>query len=161
MGEERSRDELLLCERLVIDGGTQVRRVLSETLIQEYVDVLRRGGQFPPLDVYFDGDTYWLADGFHRLEAAKRAGYIALAATIHPGGMREALLHSLGANADRRHAVQLMLADAEWREWSNQKIARHCNGSEVLVPSNDCAAVLRESPWRVRRESCGRRQGRM
>jgi hypothetical protein len=34
--EERSLVESLLCERLVIDGGTQVRIVLSETIIEVY-----------------------------------------------------------------------------------------------------------------------------
>jgi len=65
-----------------------------------------------------------------------------MAATVHPGGQREALLHALGANethghrrtdADRRHAVELMLADPEWREWNNSAIARQCRVSEFLV----------------------------
>jgi len=136
--------ELLPCERLVIVGGLQVRKVLSETIIQAYADALRRGVQFPPIDVYFDGHIHWLADGLHRLEAAKRVGHTTIAIVCYPGGKREALLHRLGANeapgrrrtnADRRNAVHMMLADAEWREWSDQQIARHCNVSEGLVRS--------------------------
>src|SRR5215831_3392079 len=83
-----------------------------------------------------------LPDGFHRLQAAKQAGRDSITATIHPGGQRAALLHALGANdthghrrtdADRRHAVELMLADPEWREWNNSAIARQCRVSEFLV----------------------------
>jgi len=80
-----------------------------------------------------------LADGFHRLQAAKQAGRDSIATTIHPGGQREALLHALSANdthgyrrtdADRRHAIELMLADPEWQAWSNREIARQCRVSE-------------------------------
>src|SRR5262249_10900940 len=65
-----------------------------------------------------------------------------IAATIHPGGQRAALLHALGANdthghrrtdMDRRHAIELMLADPEWQAWSNREIARQCRVSEFLV----------------------------
>src|SRR5262249_53456243 len=65
-----------------------------------------------------------------------------LAATIHPGGQREALLHALSANdthgyrrtdMDRRHAIELMLADPEWQAWSNREIARQCRVSEFLA----------------------------
>src|SRR5215471_8215285 len=83
-----------------------------------------------------------LPNGFHRLQAAKQAGRDSIAATIHPGGQRGALLHALGANdahghrrtdADRRHAIELMLADPEWQAWSNREIARQCRVSEFLV----------------------------
>lgn len=65
-----------------------------------------------------------------------------MAATVYPGGKREALLHALGANethghrrtdADRRHAVELLIADPEWRAWSDREIARQCHVSHMLV----------------------------
>ena len=31
------------------------------------------GAEFPPLIVFFDGATYWLADGFHRYYGAQRS----------------------------------------------------------------------------------------
>src|SRR5262249_8268436 len=83
-----------------------------------------------------------LPNGCHRVQAAQQAGRDSLAATIHPGGQREALLHALGANdthgyrrtdMDRRHAIELMLADPEWQAWSNREIARQCRVSEFLV----------------------------
>ena len=42
--------------------------------VQEYVDRLRRGQRLLPLTVCFDGEGYFLKDGFHRLEAARRLG---------------------------------------------------------------------------------------
>jgi alkylated DNA repair dioxygenase AlkB len=122
--------------------GTQARAALSETIIHEYAEALARGDAFPPIEVYFDETTYWLADGFHRVNAAKIAGHTTIAAVVRTGGTREALLHAVSANeehgyrrtdADRRHAVRLLLADAAWREWNNSAIARQCRVSEFLV----------------------------
>jgi hypothetical protein len=133
--------DLLSLERIRTEG-TQVRVALSEIVIREYADALARGDEFPPIDVYYDETVHWLADGFHRLQAAKQAGRDSIAATINPGGQREALLHALSANdthgyrrtdADRRHAIELMLADPAWREWNNSAIARQCRVSEFLV----------------------------
>jgi hypothetical protein len=133
--------DMLSFERIRTEG-TQVRVALSETVIREYAEALAQGAEFPPIEVYYDETAHWLADGFHRLQAAKQAGRDSLAATIHPGGQREALLHALSANdthgyrrtdMDRRHAIELMLADPEWQAWSNREIARQCRVSEFLV----------------------------
>jgi len=133
--------DLLSLERIRTEG-TQVRVALSEIVIREYADALARGDEFPPIEVYDDETVHWLADGFHRLQAAKQAGRDSIAATIHPGGQRAALLHALSANdthgyrrtdGDRRHAIELMLADPEWQAWSNREIARQCRVSEFLV----------------------------
>jgi len=122
--------------------GTQARVTLSETIIREYADAMTNGDAFPPIDVYGEETTYWLADGFHRVSAAKIAGHTTIAAVVHEGGKREALLHAVSANeehghrrteADRRHAVSLLLADPEWQAWNNSEIARQCRVSEFLV----------------------------
>jgi len=56
--------------------------------------------------------------------------------------LRDAILYSLSANhdhglrrtnVDKRKAVQTMLDDFEWQEWSNGEIARRCRVSEFLV----------------------------
>lgn len=136
--------ETLPLDRIATES-TQARAVISETVIGEYAEALERGDAFPPIDVYYDGEAYWLADGFHRLRAAARVGQDTIVATVHPGGKREALLHALGANethghrrtdADRRHAVTLMLNDPEWQLWNNSEIARQCHVSEHLVRLN-------------------------
>src|SRR5690349_7472119 len=36
-------------------------------------------------------------------------------------------------DVDRRHAIELMLADPAWQAWSNREIARQCRVSEFLV----------------------------
>jgi phage N-6-adenine-methyltransferase len=93
--------------------------------------------------VYHDGARYWLADGFHRLNAAYRSGKFAeIPADIKAGTRRDAVLFAAGANAshglrrtdaDKRRSVEMLLLDDEWGKWSNMEIARRCNVGEKLV----------------------------
>ena len=69
--------DLLSLERIRTEG-TQVRVALSETVIREYAEAIEQGDEFPPIEVYYDETAYWLADGFHRLQAAKQAGQYAV-----------------------------------------------------------------------------------
>lgn len=124
------------------DGGTQARETLDLAVISDYTMAMRRGDTFPPIDVYFDGTDYWLADGFHRVAAAAGIGQDMIAAIVHQGGRRAALLHAAGANlahglrrtnADKHKAVMTLLADEEWRKWSDRQIARHCGVDHKFV----------------------------
>ena len=86
----------------------------------------------------------WLADGYHRWHAATIAGLQTIAADVRPGGWREAILYSVGANAehgwrrsndDKRKAVLTLLADPGWAAWSDREIARQCGVVAPLVGS--------------------------
>jgi DNA modification methylase/uncharacterized ParB-like nuclease family protein len=134
--------ELLPLAVIRTDGGTQPRAALDEAVIAEYAEALREGAHFPPVVVFHDGRDYWLADGFHRLHAAARAGRAELAADVRQGDRRAAVLHAVGANAehglrrtgaDKRRAVLCLLGDAEWREWPQGEIARRCVVSREYV----------------------------
>lgn len=127
--------------RITIEG-LQSRCEINEEAVQEYKVAMQGGATFPPITVFHDGSHYWLADGFHRLMAAKSCAHTEIEAVVHVGTMRDALMHSLGANAlhglrrtnaDKRHAVNLMLDDPEWSEWSDSDIARACNVYRALV----------------------------
>ena len=65
-----------------------------------------------------------------------------LAADVRQGTRREAVLHSEGANAehglprtnaDKRHAVMLLLKDEEWATWDDREIGRRCCVHHVFV----------------------------
>ncbi|PZP97177.1 MAG: hypothetical protein DI587_18535 [Variovorax paradoxus] len=125
-----------------IDGGTQARVELNQSVVDEYADGFLTGAQFPPVIVYFDGTDRWLADGFHRYFGAKKAGLTQIYENVVPGTRRDAILHSVKANAthglkrsnaDKRKAVETMLADEEWRSWSDRKIAEACGVGHQLV----------------------------
>ena len=127
-----------------IDGGTQSRVELNEETVAEYRDAYLAGAEFPPVIVFFDGTDRWLADGFHRYFGAKAAGRTTIYENIASGSRRDAVLHSLKANAkhglkrtnaDKRKAVELMLADDEWAAWSDRKIAEACGVSDKTVAS--------------------------
>jgi hypothetical protein len=62
---------------------------LIEETVQTYVYQLRSGGRFQPLRARFDGTNYFLEDGFHRLEAAKRMGRKRVEVQIRPGTLAQ------------------------------------------------------------------------
>jgi hypothetical protein len=127
------------------NGGTQARAGTDADTVADYAEQMREGAKFPPIIVYFDGQAYWLADGFHRLAAHQRAfasGMVSIRAEVKAGTRRDAVLHAAGANAshglkrtsaDKRRAVAVLLEDEEWSKWSNNEIARRCGVSLDLV----------------------------
>ena len=126
---------------LRLDGGTQPRIELNPEVIAEYAELLSNDIKFPPITVYFDGVNYWLADGFHRYWAALEAK-VELEINVINGTQRDAILHSVGANAthglrrsnqDKRKAVVTLLQDNEWSQWSDRAIARQCQVSHHTV----------------------------
>ena len=62
----------LRIDQIRMDGGTQPRTRLSSATIDEYAQAMMDGMIFPPVEVYHDGIEYWLADGFHRVQACSR-----------------------------------------------------------------------------------------
>lgn len=127
---------------LRIDGGTQPRALMNEEVISEYADILVENDSLPPVVVFHDGANHWLADGFHRYFANKKAGFIDIKADVRQGTRRDAILYSVGANSDhglrrttedKRKAVITLLNDIEWSEWSDHEIAKQCHVSHMTV----------------------------
>jgi len=78
--------------------GMQVRVRLCEETVKEYAEAMAAGAKFPPVIVFNDGTNYWLADGFHRLEAWKRNGVNSIKADVKEGSRIDALKFAFGAN---------------------------------------------------------------
>lgn len=125
-----------------IDGGTQSRAAIDQASVEEYAEAIRAGVKFPEVLVYFDGVSYWLVDGFHRYHAHRIAGKAGIDAIAKDGTQREAVLASLAVNnnhglrrtnADKRKAVDTLLADSEWSAWSDGVIAKACAVSQPYV----------------------------
>jgi uncharacterized ParB-like nuclease family protein len=96
--------------------GMQVRARLCEETVKEYAEAMAAGAKFPPVIVFHDGTNYWLADGFHRLEAWKRNGVNSIKAEVKEGNRIDALKFAFGANnshglrmsnEDKRNAVKM------------------------------------------------------
>jgi hypothetical protein len=141
-----------------IDERCQPRVSLAPNLIDEYADAMSSDVQFPPITVYHDGRDYWLADGFHRVFAARKANKQQLNTEIKPGGVREAILFSVGANAthgqrrsneDKHRSVDILLEDSEWAMWSDREIARRCGVSHQFVSNQRSSLSTVDSEERV------------
>lgn len=142
--------EMIPLDAVRINGGTQSRAELNQATIAEYAEAVRQAVEFPPIVTFFDGASFWLADGFHRFNAHKDAGAMEISAEIRSGTQRDAILYSVGANAshglrrtneDKRRAVMTLLNDAEWAAWSDRDVARQCGVSHSFVAAVRSPAV--------------------
>lgn len=133
---------VLKLSQIRTDGGTQSRAGIDAAVVDDYAEAIRSGAVFPRVIVYFDGQTYWLADGFHRYHSHVKVGTPKIEADVRQGSRRDAVLFSVGANAshglrrtndDKRRAVMTLLDDEEWRRWNDVKIAEKCGVSSMFV----------------------------
>jgi hypothetical protein len=127
-----------------LDGGTQPREKLDQSLILEYAEAKKRGDVFPPVDLFFDDEWMWLAGGFHRYFSDKLLGRDETLANVHFGTRRDAVLFSLSenathglprSNAEKRRAVLTLLEDPEWSQWSDNVVAKKALVSQPFVSS--------------------------
>ncbi|NPT61214.1 hypothetical protein [Paraburkholderia elongata] len=126
------------------DPLLQSRVAMDPELIGEYTDAILRGDRMPHVSVVFDRMYYYLVDGWHRCAALEAAGKCEVEANVVNGTYRDAQLASFAANskngarrtnADKRLAVERMLADEEWAKCSDNDIAKHCAVSQPFVSS--------------------------
>jgi hypothetical protein len=146
-------------DQIRMDGGTQARAGLDNATLSEYAESWltlssKQNGflDMPLIIVYHDGTDYWLADGFHRVVAYRQfldggsasASPRAIRAEVRMGTKRDAVLYACGANAthglkrtqaDKRRAIETLLNDPEWRQWSDSEIGRRCNVDHKTVGS--------------------------
>lgn len=139
--------EIFSIDLIRLDGGTQSRAQIDQTTVDAYAESIRNDAVFPPVVVFYDGKEYWLADGFHRVQAYKQEGCVTIGADIRSGTRREAILYSVGANAahglrrsnaDKRRAVETLLRDEEWSKKSDRWIAEKCGVGHQLVGATRC-----------------------
>jgi uncharacterized ParB-like nuclease family protein len=127
-------------QEIRIDGGTQTRAEINNEAVAEYAEAVLEGAKFPPVDVFFDGVSIWLADGFHRYHAHKRAKVKDIQATFHTGSVQDALMFALSANtknglrrtnADKRKCVKIAMQN--FADWSDRRISEVCGVSAPTV----------------------------
>jgi len=120
--------------------NTQARAAIDADTVTDYAEAMQAGAEFPPVVLFNDGSAYFLADGFHRVLAATRAGLPDVLADVRKGTKQDALWFAVGANrtngkrltrADVRHAIQIVLADLPDR--SNNAIAKQIGCSDHTV----------------------------
>jgi len=142
---------MLPLDSIRTDGGTQPRSVLNFETVDDYAEAMKAGAKFPPVTVYYDGETHWLGDGFHRHRAAWQAELLEIEAEIIQGTLDDAKWHSFGANQqhglrrtneDKQRAVQAALLHPKSSGLSDSAIAKHIGVDSQTV-----------SNWRHKLES--------
>ena len=91
-------EQMLDISKIRIDGDTQPRLAIDQTVVAEYADLLESGTVFPPVQVVSDGAVHWLVDGFHRYFAHRKRGRKQIKAEVTTGLQDEAQWLSLSAN---------------------------------------------------------------
>jgi hypothetical protein len=133
--------------RIPTDQGAQMRVKVRAGVVADYAAAMKvqigEGGlRFPAVVLFSDGQEQWLADGFHRVLAARKVGLTEISAEVRPGTQRDAVLFGIWINgvhglqwtrADKRKAVGVLLADPEWSQWNDREIARRCHVGNSMV----------------------------
>jgi len=135
--------EVISLDEIVQENSLQIRECVDPSLVKTYRNLMKSNGPLGSLDVFsIGGGKYLLANGWHRLKAAKELGWPEIDCNVHKGGRREAVLFAAGANAkhgrplnrqEKRRAVYTLLADEEYFNWSDARIARHCGVVRTTV----------------------------
>lgn len=125
---------LLQLNQIRRDGGTQPREYTDSEVIRDYREDMERGDVFPPVKVVYDGESYWLVDGFHRIEAAERLELAAFECEVIQGTQTDAQWMSFGVNGshglrrtrlDVQRAITAALQHPMSAGLSDRAIAEH------------------------------------
>lgn len=129
-------------DRIRTDGGTQPRLGIDYDVAYGYGDLMAEGVKFPPVTVFYDGENYWLADGFHRYHAAFAQEMTEIAADVIQGTIEDAQWFSFGANKahglmrsndDKQRAVKAALQHPKCAGLSDNQIAKHVGVNQTTV----------------------------
>jgi hypothetical protein len=96
--------------------GIQTRVGPNEKRVEQYIDAMARGDEFPPASVIVVDGEAKLVDGFHRHEAACRSigkSKVGFRVEVRLGTAHDALVEALTANA--KHGLSLTGKDHENR----------------------------------------------
>lgn len=125
-----------------IDGGTQQRAEINQSVVDSYAEALTDGAVFPPAVVFHDGSDHWLSAGFHRYFGFKKAEKEEMPVEIRTGTIKDAILYAVGDNhdhglprssADKEKAVCTLLNDEDWGQRSSRWIAEQAKVGHPFV----------------------------
>lgn len=149
---------MLALDKIRLDGGTQWRKRLDD----EHLERLSANvGDLPPLLVFWDGESYWLVDGFHRYEVLTRAERKKFLCIVRDGSLEDARWESFGtnaahdkngkplSNAEKREAVIAALKHPKGEKLSTRSLAEHVGVSHTFI--NDILEGRRAPTERILR----------
>ena len=151
--------QMLEKSKIRIDRDVQARVSVDDAVVAEYAEAMTAGAEFPPVTCFGTEAEAWLADGFHRVAAARRAGHKTIAAQLYAGSREDARWYAAGANAthglrrtnaDKRRAVEIALGLKP--DLSDRAIAEHVAVSPTTV------GTIRGEVSKL--DTCAKRTGR-
>ena len=128
-------------EEIAIDPAMQQRGISDDT-VALYAEAMQIGDVFPAIELVFDGENYFVFDGFHRVKAAQKAGLKTISANIRQGSRRDAEYLSFSSNARHglprprgslKRILKKILVDPEWSKEPLRQIAKHVGCDEKYV----------------------------
>lgn len=145
--------EHLAIESLDTTPASLVRAELRADVVDVYAASMREQAEFPPLLVVSDGETHWLADGRHRLEAHRLAGPgKPIACLVHEGDELAAIRLAIAANG----AHGLRRSGADLRRAFEAAVARDlvdptdAGGVQAVLRCSEAAAYRLTADHRAR-----------
>ena len=130
---------------IIFDAGTQARTKTDIKTCEAYIESMKDGAEFPPLEVFSDGtsDSYILADGFHRLQSHMSfRPNEPIPCRIHFGTLADAQWFAITANKthglrrtneDKRKAVKMALVHPQGAEKSTRQLSEEIGVSHQTV----------------------------
>ena len=94
-----------------LDLSLQTRAGTDVDTINNYAEAMADGASFPDVTVFTDGTHYWLADGFHRVMAAKQNGKASISADVRKGTEDDAVV--FGGTANNKQGKRPTRADVQ------------------------------------------------
>lgn len=87
--------------QITADPEIQLKsRGIDNNTVRSYIEAMDSGAEFEPVVIYDDGNTKWLADGFHRHSAAIFLGNGGIFADVRQGTYKDALIFAAMANVE-------------------------------------------------------------
>lgn len=129
-------------KKIRLDGGTQFRESINQDKAKEYKELMLEDVVFKPVEVVFDGENYYLVDGFHRYFAIKSMGVDTIEAKVTEGTLQDAIRIARRSNSahgmprsqeTKRRVVMSALNDPENEGAASREIAKECQVSHTLV----------------------------
>lgn len=84
---------------LLADTPIDPETHLDDERVERYAEML---DALPPVVVFDTGEGLLLADGYHRVAAARRRGWETMEAEVRPGSRHDALLYAAEVGAAQR-----------------------------------------------------------
>src|SRR6516164_2555667 len=138
--------QMLPCADIQMAEAIQPRERLdtgiTRTYTENWEDAEPGQDPFPPIDVFAVQDAYYVADGFHRLAAARQAGRDMIRCRVHQGTMRDAMIFAIFANVRRglryqggdvTRILERLLRDPEYAQVKDRPLADQVGVSHVYV----------------------------